>query len=264
MDSCVPRLKFSPQSRPRKPNSSSSEEINNKTSECYGGLSFIQALTNTSQNSKEVTEKDDSVYVHPLVKKSSSKLSPKSLEMCTESLGSESGHEFLTSVAFDESTEFTPRENCLKMEPKQLVRSKSFPPPLTSISCSGNVQVRPHREGGRLVIKAVPVSANLSCFEAERGGGRLRLRLLSGGCLDEEERNDGAENWEGDDDDVEDGHDDDDDEVDDCWGGDVEGNNVNVGGDMGTGKLPRPSRCMEGRPEKKGRLWEPLLVATTS
>nr|AFK46160.1 unknown [Lotus japonicus] len=56
------------------------------------GWSFLQALTKpTSSNCNK--EEDDKVYVHPTVKRSSSLLSEKSLEMCTESLGSETGVE---------------------------------------------------------------------------------------------------------------------------------------------------------------------------
>ncbi|XP_022769526.1 protein FANTASTIC FOUR 4-like [Durio zibethinus] len=53
-----------------------------------GGWSFLQALA----NSKDSTE-HDKVYLDPLVKSSASTLSEKSLQMCTESLGSETGSE---------------------------------------------------------------------------------------------------------------------------------------------------------------------------
>lgn len=80
-----------------------------------GGWSFIQALSNTSLSFKEVLD-TDKVYVHPLVKRSSSMLSAKSLEMCTESLGSESGtgisqssHE-VSSPSWRNSEKFAVRE----------------------------------------------------------------------------------------------------------------------------------------------------------
>ncbi|CAL5427739.1 unnamed protein product [Camellia sinensis] len=155
-----------------------------------GGWSFIQALTNKPHNCKEVTENEKEVYVHPLVKLSSSTLSKTSLEMCTESLGSETGSDI--SESSDEFSSVWPenslRSNTIQQSKsrelgKKLTRSGSFPPPLTSISGSDSVRVRPHREGGRLVIKAVAVASCNGYFQAERVDGRLRLCLLKEGCV---------------------------------------------------------------------------------
>ncbi|KAL2535386.1 protein FANTASTIC FOUR 1-like [Forsythia ovata] len=124
----------------------------NKNGE-LGGWSTIQSLSNSSNS--------DHVYVHPLVKRSSSAMSKKSLEMCTESLGSETGSNI--NADMDEFTSLLSmeRENPSEIRrlktleiSKKINKNNSFPPPLTSISGSNGVQVSTHREGGRLVIKA--------------------------------------------------------------------------------------------------------------
>ncbi|KAA8550875.1 hypothetical protein F0562_002559 [Nyssa sinensis] len=107
-----------------------------------GAWSFIQALSNTSHNSKEVTENE--VYVHPLVKRSSSALSTKSLEMCTESLGCETGSEI--SESNDELPFLSPKFHATQRSKspefsKKLNQSCSFPPPLSSINGSDGVQM---------------------------------------------------------------------------------------------------------------------------
>lgn len=157
------------------------ERVNKNT-----GFSFFNVLDNPSSNS---TVKHEEVYVHPMVKRSASTLSTMSLDMCTESLGTETG-----SDVSDSSDEFNWEE---RERFRRLQRSKArtfhrkvanhhrggFPPPLTSISGSdGTVKVSPHREGGRLVIKAVSVSDCGTKFETERTDGRLRLSLLKDCC----------------------------------------------------------------------------------
>uniref|UniRef100_A0A7N0VBM6 FAF domain-containing protein n=1 Tax=Kalanchoe fedtschenkoi TaxID=63787 RepID=A0A7N0VBM6_KALFE len=117
-----------------------------------------------------------------------SKLSSKSLELCTENLGSESG----TDIIEDENNIFSPicfgdgsGDHSIKVHPrKSHVASskrrapKTFPPPLSTMTGSEAVQVRPIRENGRLMLQAVKVQPKVSCFQAERSNGRLRLRLL--------------------------------------------------------------------------------------
>ncbi|KAH6826050.1 hypothetical protein C2S53_001487 [Perilla frutescens var. hirtella] len=150
-----------------------------------------------------MVEYSNAGYVHPLSKASSSFLSANSLEMCTESLGSETGsniHQF----DFEElmiNMEERERQRQRGIQPPQSIKKAKhggggggFPPPLTSISGSECVRVRTHREGGRLVIKAFTLSSSGSnSFVAERGNGRLRLSLLKdcsggeGGGEEEEE-----------------------------------------------------------------------------
>ncbi|KAI3676521.1 hypothetical protein L1987_86131 [Smallanthus sonchifolius] len=145
------------------------------------GWSFLKVLENPSKDSKNLDE-NDGVYVHPMVKRSASALSTKSLEMCTESLGSEtgseSGDEFCAiSVEERERLRGVQISKCRDFGRK--TRRSEFPPPLTSISGSdGGVKVRHHREGGRLVIKAESTYNCGTSFEAERTNGRLKLSML--------------------------------------------------------------------------------------
>ncbi|GAY40699.1 hypothetical protein CUMW_053990 [Citrus unshiu] len=77
-------------------NNDFSDDMKSDKSEDTGGWSFLQCL------SKETAAAHKKEYVHPLVKRSASMLSEKSLEMCTESLGSETGsqnsyHDMITA-----------------------------------------------------------------------------------------------------------------------------------------------------------------------
>ena len=156
-----------------------------------GGWSFLQALTNNSHTANYGT-KIDKLYVDPHVKRCSLRLSEKSLEMCTESLGSETGssviitetnkdHEISLISLFSTENNGPKKQKISKFgEPKKQNKHhcRSFPPPLTSISGSSGVHVRPHREAGRLVLEAVPAPSCNSLFHAVRGDGRLRLQLV--------------------------------------------------------------------------------------
>ncbi|KVI01598.1 protein FANTASTIC FOUR 3-like [Cynara cardunculus var. scolymus] len=146
----------------------SPKSCNQKT--LFGGWSFLQ-----SPSSQKPVEDSyiDATYLH----NQSLKLSQKSLELCTERLGSESGSDtseddaIFTSPASSLSVKRGRRE---PVESKK-VSSRSFPPPLTTMSGSKPFQVRPHREGGRLIIEAMETSLGTSCLRAERSHGRLRL-----------------------------------------------------------------------------------------
>ncbi|KAE8692086.1 Mitochondrial Rho GTPase [Hibiscus syriacus] len=219
-----------------------------------GGWSFLRSLSDA-----KVPTENHKVYVHPLVKRS--RLSEKSLEMCTEQLGSETGSEVSdcsddvsllsleTRMVTCDFIPSKPRES--PSTRKMSHRSNSFPPPLTSISGSNGVRVKSHRENGRLVLEAVSFPPCHSYFHAERSGGRLRLSLFkdSTPVLHNEEQDDGEEV-----------------EEDEFYGEteNKEGNEGNVGGEIGTGKLPIPSSCKEsGRGHKGGLLnWKSFLVAT--
>ncbi|GFQ02581.1 protein faf-like chloroplastic [Phtheirospermum japonicum] len=148
-----------------------------------------------------LTQKSDNClfpppYVHPLVKRSVSGLSEKSLEICTESLGSETGSDCFSSA--NRSTECLNEGDEVYKEIKgeefnksysdpfadlRVVKYKSsparpLPPPLPSVSAGGHVQSR--RENGRLILEAVSVSPK-NYFHAQRGEGRLVLTLVHGG-----------------------------------------------------------------------------------
>ncbi|WVY97637.1 hypothetical protein V8G54_029788 [Vigna mungo] len=196
---------------------------------------FLQSLSNISHSKDPETHK---VYVHPSVKRSSSMLSAKSLELCTESLGCETGSnasddtEDMSLFSPEDSPSLRSNNTPLVMVTNKNSQSKrlnkrgsstgTFPPPLTSM---GEVRVRSHREDGRLILEAVTSSSPQPYFEAERGNGRLRLRLFESEatCYDDEglkqEVSDEEEEQEDD-------------------GGNAED-------EMGMTKFVRPSRCKE-------------------
>jgi len=131
--------------------------------------STIQAL---SSGPKESPSLD--TYVRPLLKPSSLKLSPKSLELCTENLGNETGSDIVGSgIELLSSHSSECGEGEVREKQKRKAREgRVFPPPLTTIRGSESIRVRPHREGGRLVLQLTKVP---SSFQAERSPGRLRL-----------------------------------------------------------------------------------------
>ncbi|XP_022722102.1 protein FANTASTIC FOUR 3-like [Durio zibethinus] len=150
-----------------------------------GGWSFLQALSNGPQSTKKIVEKENT-YVHPLLNRSLSTLSKRSLELCTENLGNETGSDILEDNIFSLSSSDSEGGNSptrKQSKSRQLLGaekaiSRNFPPPLTTISGSESLQIRPHREDGRLVIKAVKTPSTNTLFQAERSNGRLRLCLL--------------------------------------------------------------------------------------
>ncbi|KAK9062692.1 hypothetical protein SSX86_019881 [Deinandra increscens subsp. villosa] len=155
-------------------------------------------------------KQDDSVklpppYVHPLVKKSASSLSEKSLKVCTESLGSETGSDVFASQPSSESEKSDSDNGCEKEELKvvnnptyekeehKVVRFpslttkkpqpvRSFPPPLPSLAAARtdgpSFHVHSHRVDGRLVLEAVSVQQQ-KYFEAQRQDGRFLLTLIN-------------------------------------------------------------------------------------
>lgn len=141
-------------------------------------------------------------YVHPLVKKSST-LNEKSLEICTESLGSETGSDEIScppSETEEDKVEATTKQqrqgqNDLPMQihsfddvkvskynydPSKKMSPKSFPPPLPSLASKDgpSVHVQSHRTNGRLVLEAVSVP-QIKYFQTERQEGRLVLTLVN-------------------------------------------------------------------------------------
>ncbi|CAA2935135.1 Hypothetical predicted protein [Olea europaea subsp. europaea] len=139
-----------------------------------GGWNSIQSLSKSSDTS-------ENVYVHPLDKRASCAMSTKSLELCTESLGCETGSKINGGMDEFNSLLSMERKKPSGIRHREISKKKSktnnFPPPLTSITGSNGVQVSIHREGGRLVIKAVNSSSCNVHFQTERENGRLRLSL---------------------------------------------------------------------------------------
>lgn len=147
-------------------------------------------------------------YVHPLLKKSNSALSEKSLEICTENLGSETGSDGFSSYssseinseASDFDREEESRQEVVKnylgeelpvvakynysaaADKKMMQKHRSFPPPLSSLTRSSNegpcLHMHSQRVNGRLVLQAVAVPSTKN-FQAQREDGRLRLTLLT-------------------------------------------------------------------------------------
>ncbi|VAH07019.1 unnamed protein product [Triticum turgidum subsp. durum] len=105
----------------------------------------------------------------------------RNLEMCTEALGCETGGVDPAADDADEGVERKRkyREEETKVEPTE-PRARVLPPPLTTLAAGATRMRMVHeRRGGRLEVYAVRTSG----MEAERSGGRLRLRLLPcAGC----------------------------------------------------------------------------------
>ncbi|XP_059302124.1 protein FANTASTIC FOUR 4-like [Lycium ferocissimum] len=209
-----------------------------------GGWSFIQDLSNPK---KDYVEKE--LYIHPLVKRSSNTLSTKSLEMCTESLGSETGSGTNEASIEEHSFFLSETENFshLARRSKEIVkkhnRIATFPPPLTSISRTNGVQVRPHREGGRLILKATIISARKSYFKTKRVNGRLRLSLLNNTEIETETEAEAQDNEHENVDESDDG-------------------SRNLVSENGVGEYIRPSKCKENGSRIKGiPNWEPFWAA---
>lgn len=147
-------------------------------------------------------------YVHPLLKKSNSALSEKSLEICTENLGSETGSDgfspYSSSEVNSEASDFDKEEESRQedvknylgeelpvvakynfsaaSDKKMMQKHRSFPPPLSSLTRSSNegpcLHMHSQRVNGRLVLQAVAVPSTKN-FQAQREDGRLRLTLLT-------------------------------------------------------------------------------------
>ncbi|GMI81653.1 enhancer of aba co-receptor 1 [Hibiscus trionum] len=141
-------------------------------------------------------------YIHPLVKRSAS-LSEKSLQICTESLGSETGSDGFSSyppsdtgdvvedqhgvvpeqqktACFDDKDDHPRIGKCnYDAIGKKSPQYGSFPPPIPSLGKDGaSVRMETHRNNGRLVLEAVSVPRNNN-FLAQRQNGRLVLTFAN-------------------------------------------------------------------------------------
>ncbi|KAE8711449.1 hypothetical protein F3Y22_tig00110293pilonHSYRG00056 [Hibiscus syriacus] len=135
-------------------------------------------------------------YIHPLVKRSASSLSVKSLEICTESLGSETGSDGFSSYPPSETGDMHEDDHREKdqqlcfdhgVEPRivkhynyDIVGKKSFPPPIPSLSSKdgSSLRIKTHRHNGILVLEAVSFPSQNN-FVAQRKNGRLVLTFSS-------------------------------------------------------------------------------------
>lgn len=291
-----------------------------------GGWSCLQNLSNISKDSN--MDKESGIYVHPLSKRS--RFSEKSLQLCTESLGSETGTDIIDTSIFSFSSSYsriekstlppassittTNDDHTMTTTTHQLSESSSsssstwsrnckvnkrstgssnkkscnkFPPPLTTIRGLNSVQYRPHREDGRLIIKAVEAPLTHNYLQAERSNGRLRLCFfkdeISASNFDENEELDENENdiiendirddeeEEEEEGEIEEKEEDTEEEEEKEEDGiynlkrDIDGNKFDVEGEMGKEKCQRLSRCKEsGKGNKVFCDWrKPLWVATS-
>ncbi|CAD6202995.1 unnamed protein product [Miscanthus lutarioriparius] len=119
-------------------------------------------------------------YVHPLVRRSSSLLTQKSLEICTESLGSETGSDGFSDADGSATDRSCPGSDDERGEEEVAPRAappRAFPPPLPSLArrkVESTMEMRQERQDGRLLVKVVPVASS-TLFRAQRRGGRLLL-----------------------------------------------------------------------------------------
>ncbi|XP_057455892.1 protein FAF-like, chloroplastic [Lotus japonicus] len=170
-----------------------------------------------SMKSNDEISKSLPPYIHPLVKRSKScSLSVKSLEICTESLGSETGSDGVFSPSSYTSSETRETEEAEQQETKQEAEQekqeekveepeeeeveeiprynnyavtattkkslpRSFPPPLPPLSNQTGpslLHMRPYRDNGRLVLEAVTLPS-LNNFSVQRQDGRLVLTFAN-------------------------------------------------------------------------------------
>ncbi|CAH9088407.1 unnamed protein product [Cuscuta epithymum] len=157
-----------------------------------GGWSFLVEELQADAAAGEVA------HVQPRrMKRSLSTLSSKSLEMCTEGLGCETGFGITQSMddllgnpaPAPEGSSAPPPTMPAGRPPVMIAsrkfnRTKSFPPPLSSAKDQqredGVKMLLRRREGGRLVVTAVCLTRPDSFFRENRSGGRLRLSFKMG------------------------------------------------------------------------------------
>ncbi|KAJ4908018.1 hypothetical protein Rs2_11676 [Raphanus sativus] len=176
------------------------EDKNKKKDETEPSQTDVWSSILSDKKKKTDTETVPPPYVHPLVKRSSS-LSEKSLEICTESLGSETGCEGFSTyeassetgeaeenLALDVTVTKEEEETEVGVEVEQGSRTvtdqttcmelprDSFPPPIRSLSSQTGsaLHMKTRRDNGRLVLEAVSVPSHNN-FSAKRQDGRLLL-----------------------------------------------------------------------------------------
>ncbi|CAK8575739.1 unnamed protein product [Lathyrus sativus] len=183
----------------------------NKKEEQQKGGSFDTWSSLMSLKTNDEISKSLPPYIHPLAKRTKSSLSRKSLEICTESLGSETGSDGLLSsypsselmediVDLQQQTQKKHEEDKKEMveeKEEEVIEverfnyggvttnnkkspPRSFPPPLPSLSRQDgpSLQMRPHRDNGRLVLEAVSLPS-LNNFCVQRQDGRLVLTFAN-------------------------------------------------------------------------------------
>ncbi|CAH9088405.1 unnamed protein product [Cuscuta epithymum] len=159
-----------------------------------GGWSFlVEELANKNARPQQGAAEAGAEGVSPPLplppprrkSRSLSALSTKSLEMCTEGLGCETGFDMTRSIEEligkppPAASEPSPTKPAGMISGDKI--KARFPPPLTSTTKGraglgdGVKMMRPRREGGRLVLTAVSVTRPDFFFLSTRSDGRLML-----------------------------------------------------------------------------------------
>ncbi|XWS52786.1 hypothetical protein CRYUN_Cryun11dG0102200 [Craigia yunnanensis] len=183
------------------------EENNKKELEKPCQFDIWSSIISQKADQEESSKSLPPPYIHPLVKRSASSISEKSLEICTESLGSETGSDGFSSYppsetgdmeedkeedqevqqqkqerAVAELTSFDEEPRIVKHNYEVGKKSphRSFPPPIPSLSRKDGTSVlmKTHRDNGRLVLEAVSVPSQKN-FIAQRQDGRLVLTFAN-------------------------------------------------------------------------------------
>ncbi|KAG7551216.1 The fantastic four family [Arabidopsis thaliana x Arabidopsis arenosa] len=217
------------------------------------GWSSLQSLSSGSSSSSTKTTSSEKEKTYVQRPSSCRALSDQSLALCTENLGSESGSDvtdiddlFSLDVQTKNLGETTTETRTVKSRKRNLSPS-DLPPPLTTMRGFQCIQMRPHREDGRLVMTATKAPPRNGCFQADRSNGRLRLSILkdSDEFVENEEETiepEETEEYEEEEEDEEE----DDDEV------------------IGIENVQMSRRCVQGDRENRGLLnWESFCVATS-
>ncbi|KAF2557713.1 hypothetical protein F2Q68_00018209, partial [Brassica cretica] len=143
--------------------------------------SWLETISNSSSDEKD--KKTLLPYVHS--PSSRRTLSDESLALCTESLGSETGSDVITDQdLFSVSSELQTMETRTSTTTSRTSRQDrkrdllaSLPPPLTTMRGFDCIQVKSHRENGRLVMTAVKPLPRDRCLQ-DRSNGCVRLAFL--------------------------------------------------------------------------------------
>ncbi|CAA2986002.1 Hypothetical predicted protein [Olea europaea subsp. europaea] len=187
-------------------NQSSNDSSSDGEEECrkekddrgVGKSSAFDVWGSILQKKNEDSAKISAPYIHPLARRSASSLSEKSLEICTESLGSETGSDCFSSYPASELSDADEQkdheheqEQILQQQVKEsnsfedfhVVKYKNspprpLPPPIPSIADETSIRLQSHRRNGRLVLEAVSVPPRNN-FSVRRFDGRLVLTLIN-------------------------------------------------------------------------------------
>lgn len=170
------------------------EEIHDNNEEKKGAFDHIWSSILSNKKTESGSGSDDPPYIHPLVKRTTSSLSEKSLEICTESLGSETGSDGFGSEESESDSqqpelhepvgifnatvteyETTPKQQLLvnnvplsravEYETNHYHYKRAPPTPKKSVMSSSfppplpslSHRMQSHRRDGRLVVEAVSV-----------------------------------------------------------------------------------------------------------